>query len=127
MADNSPARDSAPARGASEPAAGSDGDAARAHDGEQEHASRPVRAAILELLSNHTAGSDETQDTITDILQRRRDLQQERKRLTRELKNESRKRRRVLNRSARLSNADLVEVLQIRQNRAVAKAKAAAA
>ena len=33
-----------------------------------------------------------------------------RKRLTKTLKNETRKRKRVLNRSARLTNADLVEV-----------------
>ena len=113
--------------GAVGPADGVAGEQQQRGAAEQPVADRPVRAAILELLANGGGASDESQDPIANLQGQRKELLEERKRLTRALRNETRKRKRMLNKSARLSNADLVEVLQIRQNRAVAKAKAAAA
>ena len=108
-------------------AGGRDGDRVQPGPTDEPASERPVRAAILELLATSTGSADESQDAIANLQGQRKELLEERKRLTRALRNETRKRKRMLNKSARLSNADLVEVLQIRQNRAVAKAKAAAA
>ena len=113
--------------GAAGPADGLAGEQQQRGAAEQPAADRPVRTAILELLATGGGASDESQDAIANLQGQRKELLEERKRLTRALRNETRKRKRMLNKSARLSNADLVEVLQIRQNRAVAKAKAAAA
>ena len=115
------------ARVAADAAAGHEGNGQVANGSEQPPAEKPVGAAILELLARSTGGTDQGQDAISNLQHQRKELLEERKRLTRALKNETRKRKRVLNRSARLTNADLVEVLQIRQTRAIAKAKAAAA
>ena len=109
-----------------ETAAGRDGDGQLPAGTEQLGGGRPVGAAILELLSGAASSADQSMDAITNLQQQRKDLLNQRKLLTKQLKNATRKRKRMLDKSSKLSNDDLVEVLQIRQNRAVAKAKAAA-
>ena len=109
-----------------ETAAGSDGSGQRPRDEQQPGTEGRVCTAILDLLASSADGTDPSQNSIANLQQQRKTLVDERKRLTKQLKNETRKRKRMLNKSARLSTTDLVEVLQIRQNRAVAKAKAAA-
>ena len=103
-----------------------DADADGSAGGAAAASSRPVGEAILQLLASSPGGSDRGQDSIQDLQGQRRALTDEKRRLTKQLRNETRKRKRVLNKSARLSNMDLVEVLQIRQNRAAAKAKSRA-
>ena len=83
--------------------------------------------AIRRFLTEHSVSVELGSSISFFLQQQRKALLDQRKLLTRQLKNESRKRRRTLSKSARLSNKDLVEVLQIRQNRAVAKAQANAA
>ena len=86
-------------------------------------ASRQERVA--DLLA--AGGSDASADSIQDLRAQRRLLNENKRALSKALRNETRKRARLLHRSAQLTNGDLVEVLQIRQARAEAKAKAQAA
>ena len=60
------------------------------------------------------------------IRDRRKRIQSEKKRLTQQLRNEERKRKRIMQKSQYLSNTDLVEVLTIRQSKAATAAKAKA-
>ena len=94
--------------------------------GDEGDEQQPVGEAVLELLSSRGL-TDRGRNNIAELQTQRRELAARKRQLTKELRKESRKRSRMLARSARLSNVDLVEVLQIRQNRAVAKAKASAA
>jgi hypothetical protein len=80
---------------------------------------------LTALLAN--AEIDHTADEIQRLRAERRALNERKRVLARSLRNESRKRARMMQRSAQLTNEDLVEVLHIRQTRAVAKAKAEAA
>ena len=79
-----------------------------------------VAARVREAL--HGA-NDETLDRMQTLEQERRALNVERKRIARELKNESQKRRRLLQKARNLSIDDL---LQVAMTRSAAKAKATA-
>ena len=105
---------------------GDDPEGVAAGASDEGHEQQPVGEAVLELLSSRGL-TDRGRNNIAELQTQRRELAARKRQLTKELRNESRKRSRMLARSARLSNVDLVEVLQIRQNRAVAKAKASAA
>ena len=105
---------------------GDDPEGVAAGASDEGHEQQPVGEAVLELLTSRGL-TDRGRNNIAELQTQRRELAARKRQLTKELRNESRKRSRMLARSARLSNVDLVEVLQIRQNRAVAKAKAAAA
>ena len=89
-------------------------------------AAPPSRGEQLAALFAN-AGTDRSEDEIQKLRRERTRLNAEKRALSKQLKNECRKRSRMLTRSAQLSNEDLVEVIHIRQARAVAKAKAAAA
>ena len=103
-------------------------------DDRDAHGSREVadpsspRSAV-ERLANLLADarSDASADESQRLRAERRTLINEKRALSKQIRNETRKRARMLNRSAALSNDDLVEVLAIRQQRAEAKAKAKAA
>ena len=80
------------------------------------------REQVLRALMAATDG-DPSMDEIQKLRQERRAMNAQKRALTKQLRNESRKRARMLNRSAQLTNEDLVEVLQIRQARAAAAGK----
>ena len=86
---------------------------------------RQVTASIMDLISTNITEADAGQSALLDLQSRRRELQDLKRTVSQQLRNERRKRTRMLHRSARLSSEDLVEILQIRQVRAQAKAKAA--
>ena len=86
-----------------------------------------VGDAIRHVLQRRGQAVDRGRDAITDLQSKRRNLNAQKRELTKQLRNEARKRKRMLNRSAGLTNYDLVEVLTIRQHRSLAKAKAKAA
>ena len=110
-----------------EAAAASGAEGAAAADGVGE-AVKDVGEAILDLINSGAAGPDRGKSAITDLQDARRVLAAQKRRLTQQLRNETKKRARMMNKSARLSTQDLVEVLHIRQSRvAAAKAKAQAA
>ena len=79
-----------------------------------------VAARVREALDGAT---DDTLNRMQTLEQERRALNGERKRLARELKNESQKRRRLLQKARNLSIDDL---LQVAMTRSAAKAKAKA-
>ena len=90
---------------------------------------RAPHAAALQVqaLVGGATGTDSAQTAITLLQAQRRQLNVQKKQLTRQLRNEGRKRQRILDRSQRLSNQDLVEVLNIRTARsAAAQARQAA-
>ena len=62
-------------------------------------------------------GMDRGQTEISRLQEQRRALANEKRALTRQLKNESRKRARLLQKSSKLSVPDLVQSLYIRQSR----------
>ena len=85
-----------------------------------------LKASIMGILKADATAIDAGKTKIEEIAEKRKSLQAERKRLSSELRNESRKRQRIVKRSQYLSNEDLVEVLAMRKNKkAVAEAKAA--
>ena len=110
--------------------AASDGEAAAASgaEGAAAEAVKDVGEAILDLIRAGATGPDRAKNAITDLQDARRVLAVRKRRLAQQLRNETKKRARMMTKSARLSTQDLVEVLHIRQNRvAAAKAKAQAA
>ena len=113
-----PAGDSDAAAAREEPPAAAEGGAAGTRRVED------VEDAILELISANASGADRSKDAIQNIQAERRSLQAKKRKLTLELRNETRKRKRMLCKSSRLSTHDLVEVLHIHQNRIVAQSKA---
>ena len=85
-----------------------------------------MKASIMGILKADAPAIDAGKSKIEEIAEKRKSLQAERKRLSSELRNESRKRARIVKRSQYLSNEDLVEVLAMRKNKKkVAEAKAA--
>ena len=102
-----------------------DGDADAS--GQIADASSPSSAAARVAAFLGTECNDCSAVEIDRLRAQRRTLNEAKRTVTRELRNETRKRKRMLARSSNLTNDDLVEVLAIRQQRAVAKAKAKAA
>ena len=107
----SPARDAeaAPAAAAAAPPAAGAADAPA--DGED------ATDVILQMVAQ-ARGMDRGQTEISRLQEQRRALANEKRALTRQLKNESRKRARLLQKSSKLSVPDLVQSLYIRQSRA---------
>ena len=85
-----------------------------------------ARRELCEFLLSNVSASDPSTVTVAELREQRRLAANERKRLTKELRNETRKRARRLEKSAQLSTMDLVAVLEVRRERAVAKAAAKA-
>ena len=87
------------------------------------------RRSHVERVAGLLAEGDQqtSTDEIQALREQRNALNLRKRQVTKQLRNESRKRARMLQRSAQLTNEDLVEVLQIRQARAASKAKAKAA
>ena len=117
MAD-SPARDAeaAPAAAAAAPPAAGAADAPA--DGED------ATDVILQMVAQ-ARGMDRGQTEISRLQEQRRALANEKRALTRQLKNESRKRARLLQKSSKLSVPDLVQSLYIRQSRAAQRERRA--
>ena len=97
--------------------------------GEIPHASASHASSRAERFAALFAdgAADGTTDEIQRLRAQRGALNAQKRAVTKTLRNECRKRTRMMARSSQLSNEDLVEVLAIRQARAVAKAKAEAA
>ena len=72
---------------------------------------------IAEMLKASGGGGDKGKDTITDLMRQRQELTLKKRKLTALLKNEARKRRRMLAKSSKLTTNDLVEGLNIRCKR----------
>ena len=85
-----------------------------------------ARRDLCEFLLSNVSASDPSTVTVAELREQRRLAANERKRLTKELRNETRKRERRLEKSAQLSTMDLVAVLEVRRERAAAKAVAKA-
>ena len=82
------------------------------------------RQAILDAIG--ASGVAKERQNAIQILQRRRsELNAQKRELSRQVRNEGRKRSRLIQKSSKLSVPDLVEALALRQARAKAKAKAA--
>ena len=114
----SPARDAeaAPAAAAAAPPAAGAADAPA--DGED------ATDVILQMVAQ-ARGMDRGQTEISRLQEQRRALANEKRALTRQLKNESRKRARLLQKSSKLSVPDLVQSLYIRQARAAERERRA--
>ena len=114
----SPARDAeaAPAAAATAPPAAGAADAPA--DGED------ATDVILQMVAQ-ARGMDRGQTEISRLQEQRRALANEKRALTRQLKNESRKRARLLQKSSKLSVPDLVQSLYIRQARAAERERRA--
>ena len=113
-----PARDAeaAPAAAAAAPPAAGAADAPA--DGED------ATDVILQMVAQ-ARGMDRGQTEISRLQEQRRALANEKRALTRQLKNESRKRARLLQKSSKLSVPDLVQSLYIRQARAAERERRA--
>jgi len=114
----SPARDAeaAPAAAAAAPPAAGAADAPA--DGED------ATDVILQMVAQ-ARGMDRGQTEISRLQEQRRALANEKRALTRQLKNESRKRARLVQKSSKLSVPDLVQSLYIRQSRAAERERRA--
>ena len=114
----SPARDAeaAPAAAAAAPPAAGAADAPA--DGED------ATDVILQMVAQ-ARGMDRGQTEISRLQEQRRALANEKRALTRQLKDESRKRARLLQKSSKLSVPDLVQSLYIRQARAAERERRA--
>ena len=77
--------------------------------------------AILRLTAA-AQGLDTGKTKIASLQEQRKALNDQKNTITRTIKNEARKRKRLLDRSAKLSVPDLVQTLYIRQQRAAAAA-----
>ena len=73
---------------------------------------------ILELLSTGAPGGDAAKNQIGALMTERRALAVEKAKLSKLLRNETKKRKRILEKTTRLTTMDLVEVLSIRQGKA---------
>ena len=85
-----------------------------------------ARRELCQFLLSNVSGSDPSTVTVADLREQRRVAANERQRLTKELLNVTRKRARRLEKIAQLSTMDLVAVLEVRRERAAAKAVAKA-
>ena len=93
------------------PAASGEGGAGS--DGEQDH--RDLAVQLLDVLKQDGVAVDSGKLKVDELVNQRKELQKERKRLTAALRNENRKRQRIRKRSQYLSNEDLVDVLAMRK------------
>ena len=89
-------------------------------------APRDMHGKLLDVLNSDGPVIDSGKKKVAELAAERKRVQSEKKRLTQQLRNEERKRKRIMTKSAYLSNADLVEVLTIRQSKAATAAKAKA-
>ena len=81
------------------------------------------RDSLIEFIDAHDFDQGRRAgDKVEQLREQRKRLQTERSELTRKLRNEKRKRSRLVNRSSKMTTADLVEVLDMRRSRAAAKA-----
>ena len=96
----------------------------------------PLPAGHAAVLAAVGGVGDAGADRIAQLAQQQRDLLEDRRRVSSELRNETKKRKRLMEQAKKLSTADLVAVLGARQNaqanpkakaKGKAKAKAAAA
>ena len=95
------------------PAASGEGGAGS--DGEQDH--RDLAVQLLDVLKQDGVAVDSGKLKVDELVNQRKELQKERKRLTAALRNENRKRVRIRRRSQYLSNEDLVDVLAMRKSK----------
>ena len=75
----------------------------------------------MALLRTRAPGGDESKLAIAKLTAESRALAAEKTKLSKRLRNEARNRNRILDKSARLSTMDLVEVSSIRQEVAISK------
>ena len=81
--------------------------------------------ALMDLINSGAAAPDSSKTAIAALRDSRKALSAQKRGLTQQLRNETKKRARMMSKSAKLSSLDLVEVLHIRQSRVLAaKAKA---
>ena len=101
-----------------------------ASDEPQNHAvveaPRDMAGKLLDVLNSDGPVIDSGKKKVAELAAERKRIQSEKKRLTQQLRNEERKRKRIMQKRQYLSNADLVEVLTIRQSKAATAAKAKA-
>ena len=86
-------------------------------------AGQDIAARLREVLSG---AEDETRTRIKNLERERAALAAERKRVTKDLKKEAQKRKRLVKKAQNLSVDDLMEVAIVRSSQAKAKAKAKA-
>ena len=86
-------------------------------------AGQDIQARLREVLSG---AEDETRTRIENLERERAALAAERKRITKEVKKEAQKRKRLVSKARNLSIDDLMEVAISRSSQANAKAKAKA-
>ena len=85
-------------------------------------AAAAAAAAAMAILGN---ANDAAANRVADLEQQQRAINQQRKQVAKDLKNEKKKRQRVMDKAKTLSDAELLQVLGARAN-ANAKAKAKA-
>ena len=106
----------------------SDGEGRSEAEGAGADAEPPEVEALNRFLVEHRRAVNERPEIRANVLRdQRRALAVTRTELSRQIRNETRKRKRMLEKSSKLSTQDLVSVLELRQERnAAAKAKAKA-
>ena len=77
--------------------------------------SRDLSEQLLEILQQPGGAVDTWEMKVNELMLQRQELQKETKRLTVALRNESRKRQRIIKKSMYLSNEDLADVLALRK------------
>ena len=101
-----------------------------ASDEPQNHAvveaPRDMAGKLLDVLNSDGPVVDSGKKKVAELAAERKRVQSEKKRLTQQLRNEERKRKRIMQKTQYLSNTDWVEVLWIRQSKAATSAKATA-
>ncbi len=109
----------------------SDGEGRSEAEGACGNAEPPEADALNRFLVEHRLAVNERPEIRANVLRdQRRALAVTRTELSRQIRNETRKRKRMVERSSKLSTQDLVSVLELRHERKVAakaKAKAKAA
>ena len=76
---------------------------------------KDLKSSIMGILHADAKAIDSGKTKIDEIASKRKELQNQRKKLTGELRNETRKRQRIRKRSQYLTDEDLVEVLAMRK------------
>ena len=109
------------------PAEGDGADRAEAEGGAEDTAHAPEEALNHFLDDHRRAMNERPEIRANELRAERRALATHRQDLSRQIRNETRKRKRMLEKSAHMSTQDLVAVLELRHERKVAaKAKAKA-
>ena len=87
---------------------------------------KDLKASIMGILHADAKAIDSGKTNIDEVASKRKELQNQREKLTGESRNETRKRQRIRKRSQYLTDEDLVEVLTMRKTKKhAAGAKAA--